>query len=175
MTVRILSCGSNWWGAHSKEWEDPLVFRRQAAWFNTTAIMCGRRRRDCHIYPGRLRFNRTSRFDPERIQFLPSQCFHTAGPVLREGAIHLLFDSSTHKAHPEAFVVTLSFEIHGQISFKNSEWHSPSARPIAVSRRRHRYEAMLLLRRDDWVRTDRGRWKVSSAEDGFLLEDQDAL
>jgi len=65
MHVRIVSFGSNWWEMHSRALNDPLCFRRKAAWFNSAALRCGRRIRYFAAYPGQIRFNLTSGFNPE--------------------------------------------------------------------------------------------------------------
>jgi hypothetical protein len=51
--------------------------------------------------------------------------------------------------------------------FGTPGWKSVGVQPISVSLRRSRYEAMLLLRHDDWVETDLGLWRIS--EDGERL------
>ena len=65
MYVRVVSFGTNWWAMHSRDTSDPFCFRRRAAWFNAAALMSGRRLRHCAIFPGQVRFNSKSGFDPE--------------------------------------------------------------------------------------------------------------
>jgi hypothetical protein len=65
MYVRVVSFGTNWWAMHSRETSDPFCFRRRAAWFNAAALMSGRRLHHCAVFPGQVRFNSKSGFDPE--------------------------------------------------------------------------------------------------------------
>jgi hypothetical protein len=92
MMVRILSCGVHWWGMHSKNIKEPYCFRRKPAYFNTTGLMYGRRLRNCQIYPGMLRFNRTSGFDPEFVDRISGKTFQAAPPRLHDNKVHLLFE-----------------------------------------------------------------------------------
>jgi hypothetical protein len=161
MIVRILSCGVNWWAMHSRNLDDPYCFRRKPVYFNTTGLMYGRRLRDCQIYPGLLRFNRTSQFDPEFVERLPGKTFEAAPPTLYGGKVRVLFQFPATGQTPDAYLVTLHPETHGGIEFHRKCWKSPGLRTIAVSKQRDRYEAMLLMEPSDWVMTDRGRWEIS--------------
>ena len=91
MMVRILSCGVHWWGMHSKNIEDPYSFRRKPAYFNTTGLMYGRRLRNCQIYPGMMRLNRTSGLIPVRRSIIGS--LPAAPHWLYDGKVQLLIDS----------------------------------------------------------------------------------
>jgi hypothetical protein len=48
--------------------------------------------------------------------------------------------------------------------FAKSGWKSAGVRPISISLRGERYEAMLLFGAGDWVESDLGRWQVVQAE-----------
>ena len=65
MRVRIISFGTNWWGMHGRDLDDPHCFHHHAAWFNSAALKCGHRIRLCWAYPGHIRFNQNSGFQPE--------------------------------------------------------------------------------------------------------------
>jgi hypothetical protein len=52
----------------------------------------------------------------------------------------------------------------GVIEFAKSGWKSAGARPISISLRGQRYEAMLLFGGRDWVESDLGRWHVNEAQ-----------
>ena len=171
MIVRVLSCGANWWAMHSTQTEDPLRFRRTTACFNTTALMYGRRRRDCHIYPGVIRFNRTSGFDPEFVDRIGGKTFRVSGPNLHQGRITLLFQFPATGQEPEGFLVTLRRELHGRMDFRDKHWRSSGLQPIAVSRFGERYEAMVLMKRGHWIETERGRWVISQATHTLALEE----
>ena len=161
MIVRILSCGVNWWAMHSRNLDDPYCFRRKPVYFNTTGLMYGRRLRDCQIYPGLLRFNRTSQFDPEFVERLPGKTFEAAPPTLYGGKVRVLFQFPATGQTPDAYLVTLHPDTHGGIEFHRKCWKSPGLRTIAVSKQRDRYEAMLLMEPGHWVMTDCGRWEIS--------------
>jgi hypothetical protein len=174
MMVRILSCGVHWWGMHSKNIEDPYCFRRKPAYFNTTGLMYGRRLRNCQIYPGMLRFNRTSGFDPEFVDRISGKTFQAAPPRLHDNKVHLLFEFPGTGQTPDTYLVTLHPETHGAIAFRNKNWRSPGLQPIAVSRQHDRYEAMLLMRPGHWVETERGRWQISPATGNLELYSAEA-
>jgi hypothetical protein len=159
---------------HSKNIEDPYCFRRKPAYFNTTGLMYGCRLRNCQIYPGMLRFNRTSGFDPEFVERIPGKTFQAAPPRLHDGRIHLLFEFPGAGQTPDAYLVTLHPETHGAIAFRNKNWRSPGLQPIAVSRQRDRYEAMLLMRPGHWVETERGRWQISPTTGNLELRSAEA-
>ena len=80
MHVRVVSFGSNWWEMHSRALNDPLCFRRKAAWFNSAALRCGRRIRYFAAYPGQIRFNLTSGFNPEFPARALGRTFLCSGP-----------------------------------------------------------------------------------------------
>ena len=171
MIVRILSCGTHWWGQHSGPLDDPFRFRRRSAYFNSTSLMSGRRRHDCFLYPGRIRFNRTSGFDPESVDRISGKTYEVSGPTLHGGELHLLFAFPAISRTPEAYLVTIRSETHGAIPFSGRAWRAPGAQPIAVSSLGDRYEAMLLLRPRQWVETDRGRWVVNADGRKLILEE----
>ena len=178
MIVRILSCGVNWWAMHSRNLDDPYCFRRKPVYFNTTGLMYGRRLRDCQIYPGVLRFNRTSQFDPEFVERLPGKTFEAAPPTLYGGKVRVLFQFPATGQTPDAYLVTLHPDTHGGIEFHRKCWKSPGLRTIAVSKQYDRYEAMLLMEPEQWVKTDRGRWGISPLSSRLELiseEDGNAL
>jgi hypothetical protein len=65
-------------------------------------------------------------------------------------------------------------DLHGQIEFTSRTWKSENAQPISVSLRGSRYEAMLLLGPNDWIRTDLGFWAISQDEERLELIEQHA-
>lgn len=162
MQVRVISFGSNWWAMHSSDRSDPCCFRRRAAYFNAAALMCGRRLHHSAIYPGQIRFNAESGFDPEFPSRALGKTFLCSGPNLLAGKIHLLFQQLVGTMQPEAFLVTLNSVDHGQIRFRRPGWMSSGVQPISISMRGQRFEAMLLIRLGDWVQSDLGRWHVGA-------------
>jgi hypothetical protein len=150
----------NWWGVHSKDLNDPFCFRRKSAYFNSTGLMFGRRRRDLFLYRGVIRFNRTSGFDPEYVERISGKTFHSPGPVVYNQKISVLFDLPAKGQEPDAYLVTLNHLDHGAIEFKTKSWRSKGLQPISVSRFHERYQAMLLMRPGDWVQSSLGFWQV---------------
>jgi hypothetical protein len=65
MHIRVISFGTNWWAMRSNDVNDPFCFRRKAAYFNAAGLMSGRRLHHSAIFPGQIRFNAKSGFDPE--------------------------------------------------------------------------------------------------------------
>jgi hypothetical protein len=60
-----------------------MCFRRRAAWFNSAGLKQGRRLRFCWVFPGQIRFNLTSGFNPEfPLRFTaPGRTFCTDGRI----------------------------------------------------------------------------------------------
>lgn len=166
MRIRLISFGTNWWSTHSQDLADPFCFRRKAAWFNSAGLMYGRRLRLSWVFPGQIRFNSNSGFNPEYPRRALGRTFESSGPTCLNGHTHLLMARvADRNVKPDRFLVTMNLESHGQISFATRTWKSETAQPISVSLRGSRYEAMLLLSKKDWIRTDIGVWIVSRNED----------
>ena len=175
MRIRLISLGVNWWSTHSPDLADPFCFRRQAAWFNSAGLMYGRRLRLCWVFPGYIRFNSNSGFNPEYPQRTLGRVFESTGPHRLNGKVHLLLARLNHTTlGPERFLVTLNAETHGQVSFSLRSWKSPTAQPISVSLRPPRYEAMLLIGNQDWIQTDVGIWMMSADSSRLELAHRDS-
>jgi hypothetical protein len=164
MYVRVVSFGTNWWAMHSHDTSDPFCFRRRAAWFNAAALMSGRRLHHSAIFPGQVRFNSKSGFDPEFPSRAVGKTFLCSEPRQFAGKMHLLFERRTTETAPDAYLVTFRFAEHGAIQFAKPGWKSAGVRPISISLRCEKYEAMLLFGSGDWVESDLGRWLVDQSE-----------
>lgn len=171
MRVCVISFGTNWWAMRSSNKSDPYCFRRKAAYFNAAALMCGRRLRHSAIYPGQIRFNAKSGFDPEFPSRVAGKTFLCSGPNQLEGRIHLLFVRTIDTSVPDAYLVTLNSVDHGSIRFDKPGWRSAGVQPISISLRGPRFEAMLLMGVVDWVQSDLGRWEIDAAHKGLSLCD----
>jgi hypothetical protein len=171
MRVRVISFGTNWWVMHSSERSDPYCFRRRSAYFNAAALMCGSRLRHSAIYPGQIRFNAKSGFDPEFPSRAIGLTFLCSGPTQVAGRVHLLFARLASETPPDAYLVTVNSADHGSIRFNKPSWRSSGVQPISVSLRGPRYEAMLLMGGGDWVRSDLGRWKIDASGTRLSLSD----
>jgi len=169
MRVCIVSLGTNWWAMHSRDLDDPYCFRRRAAWFNSAGLRYGSRLRLCWAYPGHIRFNQKSGFQPEYPQRSIGKTFLCSGPNCVGGRTHLLFARLLDGTEPDLYLVTVTDASNGRISFSSPAWRSAGVRPISISLRGRRYEAMLLMGAQDWVRTDLGMWGVHSESHRLVL------
>jgi hypothetical protein len=133
--------------------------------------MSGRRLRHCAIFPGQVRFNSKSGFDPEFPLRAAGKTFLCSGPSEFAGKMHLLFERHTTGMAPDAYLVTLKSAEHGAIQFAKAGWKSAGVRPISISLRGERYEAMLLFGSGDWVESDLGRWQVDQIQCRIRLND----
>jgi hypothetical protein len=148
----------------SRAVDDPFCFRRKAAYFNAAALMSGRRLHRSAIFPGQVRFNGKSGFDPEFPMHTIGKTFLCSAPCQFAGKMHLLFERRAGEMTPDAYLVTLKSSEHGAIQFAKPGWKSAGVRPISISLRGERYEAMLLFGPGDWVESDLGLWQVVQAE-----------
>ena len=92
MYIRVISFGTNWWAMRSRAVDDPFCFRRKAAYFNAAALMSGRRLHHSAIFPGQVRFNGKSGFDPEFPLRTIGKTFLCSAPRQFAGKMHLLFE-----------------------------------------------------------------------------------
>ena len=161
MRVRMISFGSNWWAAHSSDVSDPYRYSRNAAWFNSAGLRYGRRLRFCWVVPGQIRFNGSSRFNPEFRTRTTGKTFECDQPRLYGGRVHLLVSRPAPSCTPDAYLVTLNEGVHGLINFDDPGWRSPGVRQISVSLRPPKYEAMVLMGTNDCIRTDKGAWYLA--------------
>jgi hypothetical protein len=171
MRVRIINFGTNWWAMHSGEISDPLCFVRRAAYFNAAALKSGRRLHHSAIFRGQVRFNSKSGFNPEFRSRAIGKTFVSPGPKQFEGRVHLLFERNVNTAQPDAYLVALNSAEHGSIRFDKPGWRSSGVKPISISLRGPRYEAMLLMGAGDWVWSELGKWMVDEAGNRLSLVD----
>ena len=169
MRVRVISFGTNWWAMHSDDESDPFRFRRNAAYFNAASLMSGRRLRHCAVYPGQIRFNANSGFDPEFPGRAIGRTFLCSGPQQMAGRVHLLFVQLLMETAPDAYLVTMNLLEHGSIRFDKPGWRSSGVQPISISLRGARFEAMLLMGINEWVSSDCGRWGVDARRNRLVL------
>jgi hypothetical protein len=174
MRVRIISFGTNWWAMHGRDLDDPYCFHRDAAWFNSAALMCGHRIRLCWAHPGHIRFNQNSGFQPEFPLRSIGKTFLCAGPNRLDGRTHLLLSRMAGDSGCDLYLVTVSDSSHGRIRFAIPHWRSRGVQPISISLRGSRYEAMLLMGQSDWLETDLGRWSISPQSLRLVLSEEGA-
>jgi len=126
--------------------------------------MSGRRLHHSAIFPGQIRFNSKSGFNPEFPLHAIGKTFLCSAPRQLAGKMHLLFERRAAETTPDAYLVTLNSTEHGAIQFAKPGWKSAGVRPISISLHSERYEAMLLFGPGDWVESDLGRWQVDQAK-----------
>lgn len=159
MRVRMIGFGSNWWAARCA--------RRLPAWFNSAGLRHGGRIDHHWIWVGQVRFNQSSGFHPEFPQRAIGVTFACDHPKIYGGKTHLLVREKCSNVDPDEYLVTVTDGIHGQILFETSDWSSSGVQPISVSRKGSRFEAMLLVRPDAWVKSNLGIWQIGA--DGHAL------
>lgn len=172
MYVRVIGFGTNWWAMRSHDTSDPFCFRRRAAWFNSAALMSGRQLHHSAIYPGQVRFNSKSGFDPEFPLRAIGKTFVCTEPRQFAGRTHLLFARPAARMTPDAYLVTLNSTDHGAIRFDKKGWKSAQVQPISISLRGPRYEAILLFGHEDWVESNLGRWRIEDSACRLTLADE---
>jgi hypothetical protein len=156
---------------HSRDTSDPFCFRRKAAYFNAAALMSGRRLHHSAIFPGQIRFNAKSGFDPEFPLRAVGKTFVCSSPCQFAGKMHLLFERRATDVTPDAYLVTLKSAEHGAIQFDKPSWKSAGVSPISISLHGQRYEAMLLFGSGDWVESVLGRWQIDQAQRRIWLNE----
>jgi len=160
--IRIIGLGTNWWSAHPSDVTDPFCFRRRAAWFNSAGLTYGNRLRLCWVYPGQVRFNRSSGFNPEFPHRIVGRAVECNEPNRMHGRLHLLVTRLLDEdVQPERCLVTLTERICGPIRFSETGWKSDGVQLISVSLRRDRYELMALMGDADWIESDLGVWSLA--------------
>jgi len=170
--VRIVSLGSNWWSAHPRGVADTSCFRRNAAWFNSAGLKYGNRLRLCWIYPGQVRFNQSSGFNPEFPNRVLGRSFECCRPNRMHGRTHLLVTRSLNRTEEvDRYLVTFTEQRCGLIRFQKPHWKSDGVQLISVSVRRDRYEVIALLRADDWIESGVGIWMLSQDGTHLVLKD----
>jgi hypothetical protein len=169
MYVRVIGLGTNWWMMHPSDLGNPYCFRRRVAYFNAAALKSGGRLHHSAIYPGQIRFNTQSGFDPEFPSRAIGKTFMCSGPNQFGGKVHLLFQRLVADASPERYLVALNSVEHGMIRFRHRGWMSSGVTPISISMRGSRFEAMLLIRTNDWIESDLGRWRLNENCAGLSL------
>lgn len=161
MYVRMISFGSNWWAGREPG--------RPPAWFNSAGIRHGSRIDHAWIWTGQVRFNRSSGFHPEFPQRAIGSTFGCHLPQIHRGKTHLLVTQKCPYSKPDEYLVTVNDGIQGQIFFERDDWSSAGVQPISISRKGVRFEAVLLLRMDAWIRSELGVWRISADGRTFCL------
>jgi hypothetical protein len=146
-----------------------VLFSSARGLLQRAALKLGRRLRHSAIYPGQIRFNTQSGFDPEFPSRAIGKTFLCSGPNQFAGKAHLLFQRLVRDAAPEGYLVALNSVEHGMIRFRQPGWRSSGVTPISISMRGSRFEAMLLIRTDDWIECDLGCWRMNANGTGVSL------
>ncbi len=175
MRIRIVSLGSNWWSARPSDVTGPFCFRRNIAWFNSAGLKYGNRLRLCWVYPGQVRFNQSSGFNPAFPNRILGRCFECGNPSRMYGRVHLLVTRSlTEEDTPDRYLVTFTERTCGPIGFHKPHWKSDGVQLISVSVRRDRYEVIALLNAADWIESSIGPWTLSQDCSRLVLADSNS-
>ena len=178
MLVKVMAFGTNWWARFGSDPADPHRYTRHAAYYNSTGIRCGRKVRRHWIVPGMIRFNGIGDFNPHHPKNSLGRTFLTSNLDFFFGGNRLLLKREMpDTCRVDWYLVVVSQELHGRMDLASGGWKSPGALVIAASQLRQVQEAMLLMKRGDWVRTLSGIWRfvlTSDARFGATLEPQEA-
>jgi hypothetical protein len=165
MPVTVISFGSNWWARFGRDPRDRCRFTRRAAYFNSTGLRSGSKVRRYWIVPGLLRFNGAGDFNPQFPDRAIGATFECADLTFAFGGNRLLFVRRIRNCPlPDYYLFALASERCGAFDCRNSGWKSESVIPITVSQHRDRAEALLLMRRGDWVKTSLGIWRLTASD-----------
>lgn len=164
MLVQILDFGSNWWARYGNDAEDPYRFTRHAAVYNSTGVRCGRTIRRHWVVPGLVRFNGSDGFESGFPDSLVGKTFYCS-EVSRycNGNRLLVHRPAVHASSPERLLVVISSAKFGRVDFGSPAWKSPSTLVLAATMLRAMQEIMLLIGMDEWIRTERGLWRMIPA------------
>jgi|SRR5579864_7454967 len=165
MLVQILDFGSNWWSRFRRDSRDPFRFTRHAAYFNSTGLRCGRKIRRYWILPGLVRFNGVLNVLAYGHARQIRATFECADLTFAYGGNRLLILRQVPRLQtPDYYLILIRDERHGYIHFEGEHWKSAGTLPIAISHFKTRFEALILMKPGDWVRTELGMWQLLPAK-----------
>jgi len=178
MLVQILKFGSNWWARFGRDPLDHYRFTRHAAYFNSTGLRFGNKIRWHWIVPGLIRVNGVGDFNPQFQRRSVGATFECADLIFAlaetvfcsKGRLPILHSLPVFS--PSSPMTDLA-----PLTVRGVDWKAASVLPIAVSESREKQEAMLLMKRLDWVRTTLGVWQLKTGPNSIqsarleLLED----
>src|SRR5579883_1789092 len=162
MLVHVLNFGSNWWARFGDKPGDPNRYGRNAAYYNSTGVRCGRKVRRHWVVSGLVRFNAVGDFNPHLPERSIGQTFVCAELTFTYGGNRLLFERhAPRNSEAESYLVVISSSQYGAVDFASPVWKSLLSPVIAASQLRENQEAMLLMKPGDWIQTERGFWQLS--------------
>jgi hypothetical protein len=174
ISVRVLSFGCNWWSRFGCDTQDRYRYTRHAAFYNSSGVRCGNKVRRHWTVPGLVRFNGSGDFNPHYPGRSVGQTFSCTEPVFALGGNRIVFQNQVRRsATPDFFLVVVTSDRFGMFDFDCGHWKSASTYPIAVSHLREKQEALLLMKPNDWVSSNLGRWQLritTQLEAGAILE-----
>jgi hypothetical protein len=136
-------------------------------------VQCGRKIRRHWIVPGLIRFNGTGEFDSHCPGRSIGQVFSCTEPAFAYGGNRVLFERKVKKSEiPDYFLVGVSSERYGWIDLR-ADWKPERCLAIATSELRDKQETLLLMKLDDWVRSNLGRWRLTLTKEldaGAILQ-----
>jgi hypothetical protein len=160
MLVTITGFGSVWRRRFGKDASDARRFVR-AAYFNTTGVPVNGTIRTRPKIIGHVRFNGIGGFDPNHPLAMINTVFECAEPCVWQGQNKVLFKHRLPvPQQPDYFLVVVRSAEIGRLDVGSPAWRSEGTLLISFSESRRQQEAMLLMPRDSWLRTDFGRFAL---------------
>lgn len=160
MLVTITGLGSVWRRRAGSDPSDEMRFAR-AAYFNTTGIPVNGKIRARAKIAGHARFNGVGGFDPNAPLRILNSVFECADPCVWEGQNKILFKrmlSAPEK--PDLFLVVVKSCEVGHLDVGSTAWRSEGTLLISFSEWHKEQEAMLLMPRGAWLRTEVGQFRL---------------
>lgn len=158
MLVTVTGFGSVWRRRFRKDENVSKRFAR-AAYFNTTGVTVNGTIRTRPKIAGHARFNGVGGFDPNRTLATINKVFECAEPCVWNGQNKVLFKCMLRAPQqPDYFLVVARANEIGRLDVGSSGWKSEGTLVISFSECRDQQEAMLLMPREGWLRTDLGKF-----------------
>ena len=156
MLVTITGFGSVWRRRLGNNQQDPRRYAR-AAYFNTTGVPVGGAIRTRPRIVGHVRFNGVGGFNPHHPLGMINSVFECADPCTWQGQNKVLFRRRlSAPQEPDYFLVVVRTNDIGHLDVGSPAWRSEGTFLISFSECRDQQEAMLLMPKESWLRTEIG-------------------
>jgi len=134
-------------------------------YYNTTGIVVNGKLRQRPKICGYLRFESVGGFDPNHALRMVHRVFECADPSIWNGCNKLLFKRTVgDNQSPDRYLVVVSSDVHGRRRVGEGGWRSPQSWLISFSEYAGQQEALMLLKSNDWIKTDVGKFVLQASE-----------
>jgi hypothetical protein len=158
MLVSVTGLGSIWRRRFPKAAENAPSFAR-AVYYNTTGVAVDGRMRQRPRITGYARFDRCGGFDPNYPQRMVGRVFECAAPCVWQGDNKLWFRRLLQKPQvPDRYLVVARTDLTGTLTVGANRWRSADTWLLSFSECGRDQEALLLMARHSWFRTELGRF-----------------